>query len=244
MAIVYLHRRLDTNDVFYVGIGAQSKRAYLKIGRNKHWHNIVNKFGYSIEITHDNIIWEEACSIEKYLISFYGRNDLSNGSLCNLTDGGDGVSKVIFTQERKDKIRNKAIGRKLSPEHIEKMRQANKNKIISIETREKLVFNWLGKTHSESTRDKLRKANLGKKHSDETKEKMRLSKIGKKASEETKLKMSESRKGEKNPNFGRVFDEEIRKNMAKAQLGRKHSDETKKKMRDSKIGITYKKVVG
>jgi hypothetical protein len=97
MAIVYIHRRLDIEDnfknVFYVGIGKLKKRANQTYhSRSQYWKNVINKCGeYKVEITHNNLIWEEACSIEKYLISFYGRKDLGLGNLCNLTDGGDGV---------------------------------------------------------------------------------------------------------------------------------------------------------
>jgi hypothetical protein len=96
MAIVYIHRRNDIDNsftnVFYVGIGKDIKRAYhkRKNDRSDFWRKIVAKSGYSIEITHTDLCWEEACSIEKYLICFYGRRDLNNGNLCNLTDGGDG----------------------------------------------------------------------------------------------------------------------------------------------------------
>lgn len=45
MALVYKHIRLDTNQVFYIGVGKTDKRPYSKIYRNKHWHNVVNKAG-------------------------------------------------------------------------------------------------------------------------------------------------------------------------------------------------------
>jgi hypothetical protein len=142
MAIVYLHRRNDIQDlfqnVFYVGIGDTQKRAYSKLGRNKHWHNTVKKFGYAIEITHFDIIWQEACAIEKYLISFYGRRDLKLGSLCNMTDGGDGSLGLFWSIERRDKLsallkvklnsaecREKRILLYKNPEHIEKMSKAS-----------------------------------------------------------------------------------------------------------------------
>jgi hypothetical protein len=102
VAIVYIHRRCDIKDnfknVFYVGIGKSEKRAgQINHSRNPHWKNIYNKYNCVTEITHKNISWEEACSIEKYLISFYGRKDLKLGSLCNMTDGGDGV--LVWSEE-------------------------------------------------------------------------------------------------------------------------------------------------
>lgn len=60
------------------------------------------------------------------------------------------------TEEHKEKVRQKMIGRTFSEESIEKMKQAQKGRFVS-----------------EECKDKLRQANLGKKASDETKAKMR-----------------------------------------------------------------------
>ena len=89
--VVYQHRRLDTNEVFYVGIGKPS-RPTIKCGKTKLWKNIVNKAGYSVEIILRNQSWEEAVEVERYLIKYYGRRDLGLGNLVNMTDGGDGCS--------------------------------------------------------------------------------------------------------------------------------------------------------
>lgn len=89
MKVVYRHRRLDTGDIFYIGIG-NKKRAYNKKSRPKHWNNIVNKYGYTVEIIAEDLSKEDACELEIFLISLYGRRDLGKGNLINLTDGGDG----------------------------------------------------------------------------------------------------------------------------------------------------------
>jgi len=49
MAYIYLHRRNDTGEVFYVGKGT-GKRATETHSRNSHWHNVVNKAGFTAEI--------------------------------------------------------------------------------------------------------------------------------------------------------------------------------------------------
>ena len=131
MAIVYQHRRKDTNQVFYVGIGKTENRAY-KSGkfRSEFWNNVA-KNGYTIEITHKDISWEEACIIEKYLISFYGRRDLNLGTLVNLTDGGEGGFGMILKDDSREKIRQFQLslnkkglpGRRKSPEEIEKIKR-------------------------------------------------------------------------------------------------------------------------
>lgn len=103
MAIVYVHKRKDTDEVFYVGIGKTEKRAYHKSARRyKPWNDFVKNHKYYVEITHRDVCWEEACSIEKYLIAFYGRRDLGLGTLVNMTDGGDGVKNL--SQESRSKM--------------------------------------------------------------------------------------------------------------------------------------------
>ena len=101
MAIVYQHRRLDNDEIFYIGIGKKESRAFNKKNRSTFWKNYILKHDYYVEITHKDIIWEEACCIEKYLISFYGRKDLKTGCLVNCTDGGDGVKNLSIESRKK-----------------------------------------------------------------------------------------------------------------------------------------------
>jgi hypothetical protein len=89
MKVVYRHRRLDTGDIFYIGIG-DKKRAYNKKARSIYWKNIVNKCGYTVEIIAEDLAKEDAIELEIFLIQLYGRKDLRLGTLVNLTDGGDG----------------------------------------------------------------------------------------------------------------------------------------------------------
>ena len=58
MPIIYQHKRLDTLEVFYIGIGKKSNRAYSKQRRNKYWNSIVNKVGYQVEIIQEVDTWE------------------------------------------------------------------------------------------------------------------------------------------------------------------------------------------
>ncbi len=102
MAVVYTHTRLDTGKVFYVGIGKNETRAFNTYHRSNWWKKITSKTKYQVNITHKDILWEEALVIEKYLISFYGREDLKQGTLCNMTDGGEGVLNP--TVERREAI--------------------------------------------------------------------------------------------------------------------------------------------
>ena len=103
MAYVYRHIRLDKDHVFYVGIGSDDNydRAYSKDSRNNHWHSIVNKSDYEIEIMLDDLSWEDACKKETEFIKLYGRNDLNEGTLVNMTDGGEGLIKPSIQVKEK-----------------------------------------------------------------------------------------------------------------------------------------------
>jgi hypothetical protein len=109
MAYIYTHTRLDKNEVLYVGIGFGNendknyKRAYDTKRRNIFWKRIVNKTNYQIDIIEDNLTRESAQEREKYWIKFYGRRDLNEGALANLTNGGDG-GDTISNHPRKKSI--------------------------------------------------------------------------------------------------------------------------------------------
>ena len=110
MAVVYQHRRLDTNDVFYIGIGKNIKRAYNTNKRNCFWKSIVAKTDFIVEILYDNIEWSEAvCWEEHYINNFGRRNKNPKGTLCNLTDGGEGVPGY-FTEDIKKEWSEKYSG--------------------------------------------------------------------------------------------------------------------------------------
>jgi len=97
----YQHIRLDTNEIFYIGIGTKSSRAYNTIkskyyraytrkGRNIVWKRIVSKTEYKVEIIYESNSYNDVKEEEKRLIKLYGRKSYY-GTLCNLTEGGDGL---------------------------------------------------------------------------------------------------------------------------------------------------------
>lgn len=191
MAIVYLHKNKLNDEVFYVGIGVNQSRAYVKRGRNALWKNIVSKYGYNIEITHKDICWEEACVLEKYLISFYGRRDLGKGTLCNMTDGGQVEPTEAQKKSMKEDFLKEQIG------------LASKNRWKDKAMREKIIASMIGRPCTEETRKKMSESRsgeknhyFGKKLSEKHREKMRLSHLGKirVQTEEEKLKRSKTMK--------------------------------------------------
>jgi hypothetical protein len=116
MAYVYGHFRLDTDTLFYVGIGSDSKgkhtRAYSKKRRSKFWKDLIKETPYRVEILKDTVSWEEACSEEKRLIKLHGRRCLGTGTLCNITDGGEGVTGYRHSDVRKNIISKNSYGGK------------------------------------------------------------------------------------------------------------------------------------
>ena len=128
---VYMHTRLDNLQPFYIGIGNKKNfaRAYefREDKRNEIWWKIFNKTQIKVDILFNNLQRLDACEKEKELIKKYGRKDLSEGSLSNMTDGGDGIWNCKRTEETKKKLslqklgnKNPQFGKKQSPELIEK----------------------------------------------------------------------------------------------------------------------------
>jgi hypothetical protein len=187
--------------VFYVGVGTSHKRPYQNSGRNRYWHNIVNAVGYSTEITHKNICKEEACAIEMYLISFYGRNDLGLGSLCNVTDGGELNTGRIKSKESIEKHRLKIKGRK----HTEstKLKMSNSRKGSS--------NSFFGKIHTDISKSKMSISAKKRPVNQKAIESMKLKNTGRKMSNESRIKLSNSRKGI-------VFSEEHKNKLRIARL--------------------------
>ena len=190
MAYVYGHKRLDKNHFFYIGIGNDNKyqRANKNTQRTKYWHNITNKTQYKVEIIEDNLTWEDACEREKFWIKFYGRKDLKEGNLINLTDGGEGQLGIIRSESTRQKMRELNLGRKLSEETKQKIRESKIGKNRTTEQRKKMSLAHIG-LHVGS-----KNPMFGKKMSNETKQKISIAKIGKKLSLEHREKLKEAQK--------------------------------------------------
>lgn len=193
MAIVYLHTRLDTDVVFYVGIGKDSSRAFSKKNRSKYWHNIVSSVGYRVDIIVQDVSWDVAVEFEKRLIAEHGRKDLGTGELVNMTGGGDGSTGRLYLEETRKKQQIATTGRPKSTESIQKRSASRSGKPRKQETKDKLRLANLGKKHTEETKQKMSEARKGRKgtpHTEEAKQKMR----GRKFTDEHKHKLSEARK--------------------------------------------------
>ena len=154
---LYRHIRLDSGMPFYIGIGkvcnhygfdrSYFARAFSKKGRNNHWHSIVTKYGYEVEVLYTSSSKDEIFNKEVEFIHLYGRRDNNTGILINRTDGKDGN----FSKER-----------------LQKISLAHKGKVISKETRLKISISTRGKKMSEETKKLLSVLKSGKSVSEKT----------------------------------------------------------------------------
>jgi len=79
-----------------------------------------------------------ALNLEMYCIRLYGRIDNGTGILRNMTDGGDGVSGYVFSQEMKESFSTNRKGRRMSEEAKKNMSIAKTGVIPTQATREKI----------------------------------------------------------------------------------------------------------
>jgi hypothetical protein len=162
---------------YYVGKGS-GKRAFIK---DKH-HHFPPQNSQCILIQE----WPsegDAYEAEKFLISFYGRIDNGTGCLRNLTDGGENPPKVSW------------LGRKHSPETVEKIREILKNRPAEINA--KIRQTILSKPfHPAMWRalEKMQAAKKGVPHTDLHKSRISIAHLGKPKSPEHRQHLSEAAK--------------------------------------------------
>ena len=195
----YAYLRVDRTP-YYIGKG-EGNRAYKK--RNNEIRPPKDKS--RIIKLKQNLTEQEAFKHEIYMIAVFGRKDLGKGILHNRTNGGEGVSGAIVSQELRRK-RSERMKGKNNPRY--------------------------GKPHSEKTKEKNRQKHLGKSVSEETRKKQSEVNKGKNKGrkwwndgcgnmkfvkecpgegwilgmcEETKVKRSIVNKKENNPAYGRKW---------------------------------------
>lgn len=131
--MVYCHSRPTDGEIFYVGKGC-ANRATRSDSRNNYWSNVVEKHGgFDVEVVAQNLTEAEALKFEMVLIKGLRK---AGANLCNLTDGGEGVSGFKHSAESKERMkitnRGKAkSGYKLSEEHRKKLSLAKLGKPAS-----------------------------------------------------------------------------------------------------------------
>lgn len=170
---VYAYLRESDNTPYYIGKG-KGKRAFVA-----HDNIAIPKNKSKIVILETNLSEIGAFALERRYIKWYGRKDLGDGILRNKTEGGEGVSGLVFSENEKRRRKIIRIGSK----HNEY-------------TKEKISKSLFGLKRSEETRLKMSVSK--RKMSEETRLKMSIAqknRIRNRMSEETKLKISLSTKG-------------------------------------------------
>ena len=144
----YAYLREDRTP-YYIGKGSD-KRIYKNHGR------------YCKKPSKDRIIYlkqnlteEEAFKHEIYMISVFGRKDLGTGILHNRTDGGDGSSGAIRSEDLRKRISTSLKGKPKTKLHNERVAEALKGKIVSQESKEKISKSLRGRKLPKDTREKM-----------------------------------------------------------------------------------------
>jgi hypothetical protein len=180
----YAYLRED-GTLYYIGKG-KGYRAYHKSkGEIK-----PPKDKSKIILLKQNLTEEEAFKHETYMISVFGRKDLGTGILRNKTNGGDGNSGKIVSEETRKKLSDFNIG-----------------KVVSEETREKISKTLKGRKHLPETLEKLRNITQSEEYRKQASERVR------KRYEDLKERIKTS-----NAMSGRVFSEKHKENIRKAAL--------------------------
>jgi NUMOD3 motif len=253
---VYEHWRPDKDACFYVGKGKYQKRAF-DIKNRSRWHKaITSKLTFlglcvDVRIYASNLEESEAFRLEIERIAYWRSLGVV---LVNFTDGGEGKSGGIISEETREKMRSAAAVRNQSSAYLEKLRIAttarwqtdgykerlaplisagNKGKVRgppSIETRQKIGSAHKGRKHgpmSAEIREKIGAAHRGRTLADETRKKISQANTGKKRSAETirRLLACPPISEEARAKIGAVS----RGN--KYRLGKTHTAETKDKLR-------------
>ncbi len=161
---VYTHIRRTDGQPFYVGKGKE-RRAYDR-KRSAHWSNVAKKHGY--EIVFKAWFDDEASAFfyERALISLYRSRGYE---LVNRTDGGEGASGAVRSDETKQKMSASMRGKVRSESHRLNLSNAKRGVRASAETRLKQSLvrkgskhHYFGKQLSEQHRKALSEARAGR----------------------------------------------------------------------------------
>ena len=160
----YAYLREDRTP-YYIGKGS-GKRIYCNTGRPCRKPKDKSR----IIFLKQNLTEEEAFKHEIYMIDVFGRKDLKTGILLNKTNGGDGSSGVIVSEETRKKLSEKTkgknnpnYGKTHSKETKRKQSEARKGKSPSKESNKKRSETLKGKNNHNYGKTGEKNHNYGKK---------------------------------------------------------------------------------
>lgn len=152
MYYVYSYLRED-HSPYYIGKGS-GKRAYTKGPKEVKPPRDKSR----VRILKADLTEEEAFLLEKLYILMFGRIDLGTGILRNRSDGGDGASGALRSEETKEKLRQANLGKKRPQWVYDKIAASNTGKKASAETRAKMSAARKGRTCTEEHKRKVSEA--------------------------------------------------------------------------------------
>ena len=144
----YIYTDPTSYEPFYVGKG-QKYRAYahMKLSNQRTNKRLKNRILKLVEQSKKPIITliptsseELALMLEKGLIKIFGRKDLNKGTLYNFTDGGEGTTNFVRSEESNRKTSEKLKGIKRGPMSLEQ-----KQKMIESKKRNYVPKIWMHK---------------------------------------------------------------------------------------------------
>ena len=132
----------------------------------------------------------EAFEVEVALISLLGRKDLGTGILRNRTDGGEGVSGVVVSEETRRKMSETRKNQPLSDESRQKMSRAKKGRPRTEETKRRISVTLTGRPKSEESRKKLSETRKGNNNASKLTDVQRLEIVQRRKNGESTLKLA------------------------------------------------------
>jgi len=188
--IYYIYKHTFKNNTIYIGKGKNKRAFSMDRKKSPYWWNVFLKHGTpTVEILLKNLSEQNAFIEEINIISDY---KLKGFKLCNMTNGGEGQSGAIVSDETRKKLSNKLKGDK-HPMY---------GKHHSLKVRKKMSDARVGRFKGENC------PSFGKKRTDENKKKISNSRkgkcvgtehhlYGKHHSDETKERISKSKQGQR-----------------------------------------------
>jgi hypothetical protein len=198
---VYVGFHPRTDEPCYVGKGQRrrimfhNREAARGTHHNPHMNNIVKKHGpISFVTVRENLTEPEAFETEMALIAHFGRVNSQTGSLCNLTDGGEGSFGLIASAAHRANLSKSLTGHIKSASHRNNLSKALKGRIPSDVTRAKALEKNKGRALSDGHREQLSQAQRKIMSDPKARAKRSAALVGIKRSPETRAKMSAHKK--------------------------------------------------